>query len=362
MTGVQAPRLQAERILVILFRQIGDVLLTTPLIRALRQHYPQSTIMFLTEPSPARVLEHNPFLDDVLIRPRHTFWRQDLRLLRQIRQLRFDLVVDVMGNSRSTVIAHFSRARHRIAFAHFPRSLWYTIRVDGRPDIREYTVKKRLRLLEPLGIQPTDLALDFVYTSRDQAEVEHFLARHRIRQDDLLVCMDPTHHIPTRQWPAACFSQLADRLHDHLGARVVLLWGPGEKAYVQGLAAASDSLPVLIPEWGLSPLAALLDRADVFIGCDSAPLHIAISQRTPTLSIHGSTSDLGWLPPLPQHRGVRLGLPCQPCGQAQCGPPLDIACLRTLPVDTVFAALQALQPWVPKLQGLPEHPHEKGLR
>ena len=356
---VQTPRFSAARILVILFRQIGDVLLTTPLVRALRQHYPESTIMFLTEPSPARVLAHNPFLDDVLIRPRHLSWRQELQLLRQIRQLRFDLVVDVMGNSRSTAIAYFSRARHRVAFAHFPRSLFYSIRVDGRPDIREYTVKKRLRLLEPLGIQPTDLALDFVYAPGDQEEVERFLAQHRIRQDDLLICIDPTHHIPTRQWPATCFSQLADQLHERLGARVVLLWGPGEKAYVQGVATAADSAPVLIPEWGLSPLAALLNRADVLIGCDSAPLHIAVSQRTPTLSIHGSTSDLGWLPPLPQHRGVRLGLPCQPCGQAQCGPPLDIACLRTLPVDTVFDALLALRPWVPKFPRLPERLRER---
>lgn len=349
------PQIQAERILVVLFRQIGDVLLTTPLIRALRQHHPQRYIAFLTEPSPARVLQGNPFLNEIIVRPRHTSWYQELQLLRRIRRLRFDLVVDVMGNSRSTVVSWFSAARHRVAFNHFPRSLFYTIRVDGRPDVREYTVSKRLRLLQPLGIQTTDLSLDFVYTRQEQEEVDRFLNRHRITSDDLLICIDPTHHIPTRQWPGKHFSQLVDRLSARMGARVVLLWGPGEKQHVQAIVAASRAQPVLIPEWELAPLAALLARADLFIGCDSAPLHIAASQRTPTLSIHGSTSDIGWKPPEPRHRGVMLGLPCQPCGQAQCGPPLDIACLRTLPVDTVFDAVQACWPWVPKLSQMLGH-------
>jgi ADP-heptose:LPS heptosyltransferase len=353
-------RIQAERILVILFRQIGDVLLTTPLVRALRQHYPQSHITFLTEPSAARVLQDNPFLDDILIRSPHSSWYQELQLLRRIRRLRFNLVVDVMGNSRSTIVSWISGARQRVAFDHFPRSLFYTMRVDGRPDMQEYTVCKRLRLLEPLGIQCTDLSLDFRYTQKDQDEVDRFLLHHQITSDDLLICIDPTNHIPTRQWPGEHFSQLADRLSAQCGARVVLLWGPGEREQVQAIAAASCSQPVLIPEWELAPLAALLARANLFIGCDSAPLHIAVSQRTPTLSLHGSTSAIGWIPPEPQHRGVMLGLPCQPCGQAQCDPLLDIACLRTLSVDTVFAAVQACRPWVPKWRHASNRLHVQG--
>src|SRR5213083_1635257 len=85
----QQQRITAERILVIQFRQIGDVLLSTPVLRALRQHYPQSYIAFLTEPSPGRVLQGNPFLDEVIIRPRHATWRQQWRLLRYIRRQRF---------------------------------------------------------------------------------------------------------------------------------------------------------------------------------------------------------------------------------------------------------------------------------
>ena len=122
-------RITAERILVIQFRQIGDVLLSTPVLRALRQHYPQSYIAFLTEPSPGRVLQGNPFLDAVLIRPRHATWHQQWQLWRQIRCQRFDLVIDLIGNPRSALLTYLSGAKHRLAFARFPRSLLYTLLV-----------------------------------------------------------------------------------------------------------------------------------------------------------------------------------------------------------------------------------------
>jgi len=347
------PRIPAERILVIQFRQIGDVLLSTPVLRVLRCSYPQSHIAFLTEPSPGRVLQGNPLLDEVIIRPRHATWRQQWQLLRYIRRQRFDLVIDLIGNPRSAVLTRLSGARHRLAFARFPRSLLYTMLVTHHHSVQEYTVAKRLRLLEPLGIRATDLRPLLPYAQREQDEVATFLRAQAITSEDLLICIDPTHHVPTRQWPGAHFSALVDMLSTRLGARVLLLWGPGEEAQVQEIAAAARSHPGLIPAWDLHTLAALLAQADLFIGCNSAPLHIAISQGVPTLTIMGATLSVNWIPPEPQHRAVLAGLPCQPCEKNVCGPPLNIACLRTLTAETVFAAVQACAPWVPKLRHVP---------
>src|SRR4030095_7581868 len=102
-------------------------------------------------------------------------------------------------------------------------------------------------------------------------------------------------------------------LRERLGARVLLLWGPGEEAQVQAIAAAARSHPVLIPVWDLHTLAALLTQAGLFIWANSAPLHIALSQGIPTLTIMGATHSVNWIPPAPQHRAVFAGLPCQPC-------------------------------------------------
>jgi len=353
------PCIPAERILVIQFRQIGDVLLSTPVLRALRCSYPQSYIAFLTEPSPGRVLQGNPSLDEVIIRPRHATWRQQWQLLRHIRRQHFKLVIDLIGNPRSAVLTRLSGARHRLAFARFPRPLLYTMLVTHHHAVPEYTVAKRLRLLEPLGIRATDLTPLLSYTQREQDEVATFLRAHAITPKELLVCIDPTHHVPTRQWPGAHFSAFVDMLSERLGARVLLLWGPGEEAQVQAIAAAARSHPVLIPAWGLNTLAALLAWADLFVGCNSAPLHIAVSQGIPTVTIMGATLSVNWLPPAPQHRAVLAGLPCQPCEKNYCGPPLNTACLRTLTPETVFAAVQACAPAVPNLQRVHAHVHDQ---
>jgi len=132
-----------------------------------------------------------------------------------------------------------------------------------------------------------------------------------------------------------------------------------KEAQVQAIAAAARSHPVLIPAWGLNTLAALLAWADLFVGCNSAPLHIAVSQGIPTVTIMGATLSVNWLPPAPQHRAVLAGLPCQPCEKNYCGPPLNTACLRTLTPETVFAAVQACAPAVPNLQRVHAHVHDQ---
>ena len=347
------PSIPAERILIIQFRMIGDVLLNTPVVRALRHHYPQSYIAYCTEPIPAGVLKVNPMLDEILLHPRPATLRDEWQFIRRIRQHGFDLVVDLMGNPRSALLSLMSGARHRVAFARWPRSLCYTMLVDHRYELHEYTVEKRLRLLEPLGIHASDVSTIMTYTPEERELVDHFLEENGVRSDDLLICIDPTSHVITRQWPAQCFSELADLLSEKLGARVCLLWGPGEKEYVAAIAAATRSKPLLNPPWELSHVAALLHRADLFVGCDSAPGHIAVSQQTPTVTVFGAQRSANWRPKEPQHRVVMMGLPCQPCDQRRCGPPLDIACLRTLTVETVFEAVLASQAWVPKLRRSP---------
>jgi ADP-heptose:LPS heptosyltransferase len=343
-------RIPAERILLIQFRKIGDVLLNTPVVRALRQHYLQSYIAYCAEPGPAEVLKGNPMLDDILLYPRPATLRDAWRFIRRIREYGFDLVIDLMGNPRSALLSWMSGARHRVAFARWPRSLCYTMLVDHRHEVQEYIVKKRLRLLEPLGIYASDVSTTMTYTPQDRELVDHFLKGNGVKPDDLLICIDPTHKAVIGQWPGQRFSELADLLSEKLGAQICLLWGPGEKEYVAAIAAATRSKPILNPPWELSQVAALLHRSDLFVGCDSGPGHIAISQQTPTVTIFGYQRGTNWRPAEPQHRVVMLGLPCQPCHQKQCGPPLDIACLRTLPVEMVFEAVLASQPWVPKLQ------------
>lgn len=345
----------AERILVIQFRMIGDVLLNTPLVRALRQHYPQSRIVYCTEPIPAGVLKGNPMIDEIMLHPRPATLREELRFIRSVRQRGFDVVIDVMGNPRSALLSLLSGARLRIAFARWPRSLCYNSLVEHRSELNEYTVEKRLRLLEPLGIHASDLSTFMTYGYEERKTVDFFLGENGVKSGDLLICIDPTSHVSTRQWPAEFFGDLADLLDEKLGARVCLLWGPGEKEYVAAIAGTTRSKPLLNPPWELSHIAALLNRADLFVGCDSAPGHIAVSQDTPTVTLFGAQNSANWRPAERRHRVVIKGLPCQPCDQRQCGPPLNVACLRTMTVEEVFKAVLDSRASVPKLGRFASH-------
>ena len=344
--------IEAEQILLIQFRMIGDVLLNTPLVRALRQHYPQSHIAYCTEPVPAGVLKGNPMIDEIILHPRPSTLREEWRFIRLIRRRGFDVVIDAMGNPRSALLSLMSGARHRIAFARWPRSLCYNMLVEHRHELDEYTVEKRLRLLQPLGIHASDLSTVVTYSSKERKSVDVFLEGNGVKADDLLICIDPTSHVYTRQWPAKFFSELVGLLDTKLGARVCLLWGPGEREYVEEIAASARTRPLLNPPWELAHIAALLDRADLFVGCDSAPGHIAVSQQTPTVTVFGAQNSANWRPADPRHRVVKKGLPCQPCNQRTCGPPLDVACLRTMTVEEVFEAVLASRTWVPKLERL----------
>ena len=348
--GSVVSKIPADRILLIQFRKIGDVLLNTPVVRALRQHYPKSYIAYCAEPVPAEVLKGNTMLDEILVYPRPAKLHDAWHFIRRVRRYNFDLVIDLMGNPRSAILSLMSGAQRRLAFARWPRSLCYTTLVNYDRSCREYAVRKSLRLLQPLGIQASDVATMMTYTPQDQRLVDHFLKENGIIPNNLLICIDPTKEPVTAQWPKHKFSKLVDLLVERLGARVCLLWGPGEKEYVASIAAATRSKPILTPPWKLSQIAALLHRADLFVGCDSGPGHIAISQQTPSVTIFGSQRSTNWRPAQPQHRVVTFGLPCQPCHQKKCGPPLDIACLRTLPVEMVFEAVLESKPWVPKIQ------------
>ena len=246
-------RIPAERILLIQFRKIGDVLLNTPMVRALRQHYPQSYIAYCAEPGPAGVLKGNPMLDDILLYPRPATLRDAWRFIRRIREYGFDLVIDIMGNPRSALLSWMSGARHRVAFARWPRSLCYTMLVDHHHEFQGYIIKKWLRLLEPLGIHASDVSTTMTYTPQDRGLVDHFLKENGVRPDDLLICIDPTKRPVTGQWPSQRFSKLADLLIEKLGARVCLLWRPGGKDYVTSIAAATRSKPILNPPWELFP-------------------------------------------------------------------------------------------------------------
>jgi ADP-heptose:LPS heptosyltransferase len=323
-----------SEVLVVQLRQIGDVVLTTPIPHLLKEALPGCRVTFLTERPSDQLLQHNPYIDEVVINDRNGSVRDSLRLGWSLRRRGFDAVLDFMGNPRSAVLSFLSGARVRISYPAAGRGLLYTHRV---PTGFGYAVEIKKRLLGPLGIADAWDRPEVFLTAAE--ELQGRAHRQRlVLEGRRLVTVDPAHRRSTRRWPAGHYSALCRSLSTQLSAVPLVLWGPGEEELARQVVAGSDGRARLAPPTRLREMAALIKAADLHVGNCSAPRHIAVAVGTPTYTILGSTSP-GWTHPAPEHNETALGLDCQPCNRNTCE--REMACLTGLDPDRVAEDLSA---------------------
>jgi ADP-heptose:LPS heptosyltransferase len=331
--------LEAHKILVIQLRQVGDVLLTTPVLRVLRAYYPHSHIAFLTERASAPLVMNNPHLDEVIIRNRYGSWWEELELIRQIRHQQYDLVLDFFRNPRSGWLTLLSGAKYRVANYHPLRAFFYNI----TPKIQAgkgYATLDKLALLKAIGLEG-DLTPPYLEVPEEaRVYIEEFLAAQGISKPDLVITISPTGRRQHRKWMPEKYAQLADWLSDTCGAKIIFLWGPGEKEEVVSILKKCHRPHILACPTDLLQLAALLDKSRLHIGNESAPRHIAVARGTPTLTILGPTSEANWTYPSPFHRVVYESVPCRPCEKKTCA--YQMECMRYLTVEKVAGACKEL--------------------
>ncbi len=280
-------------ILIIVFKGIGDVLLTTPLLRALKKALPDSRLYFLTRRPSLKILENNPHLTGV-------FCREDSPLS-SIRAAGINISLDFMRSTSSGFYSLFSGAKKRLAFNYPTGRIFHNV-LPEKKENPGYTVYDRLQLLEPLGIPACGTEPELYFKPENGAKAEAFLAGAGITKDALTVTLDITSPREHRRWAPENFARLADRLASVFGARVIFLSGPGEKDYVKAAMASAGEKHLLCPDFDLLDLAALLKRAGLHAGTSSAPMHIAVSQGTPTFTIYApQNSPASWSPPGPLH-------------------------------------------------------------
>ena len=312
----------AKKILVIQLRQIGDVLLTTPAVRALREQYPDSTIWYLTETGPSKILQGNPHIDRIVTRQRKASLADDLKLLWTLRQERFDLLIDFFSNGRSAWMSFVTGARHRVAVRHAGRAFWYTFTPNIQTG-RGYAPEDKLALLRAIGIQGE--LTPPVLTSPDAAKnyIDAFFKARGLdtppaAAQSPIVTIDPTSRRQARRWLPERYAQLADELLERYQARCIFLWGPGEQEMIESLVKQAKRPHILACQTDLMQAAALIARSDLHIGNCSAPRHIAVAVGTPSLIVMGPTSAANWTYPSPQHKAMRGNVPCLECQKIEC--------------------------------------------
>jgi predicted lipopolysaccharide heptosyltransferase III len=355
--------LEPTRILLIRLRLIGDVVFTTPALGALRRRFPDARITYLVEAAAEPVVRHHPALDEVVVveRPRGLArLRYDLRLARRLRAERFDLVIDFHGGPRSGFLAWASGAPQRIGYALPGRGFSYTTRVPWTRSLvpPRHSVINQWALLEPLGIAPPDPAIDPASMPIDAEaarRVEARLAAAGVDATARVIVLHVSAGNPFRRWPAESFASAAAALASaDRSRRIVITSGPSEEAAAESVAAQARRLAgdaaagiVRTGEFDLSELRALVERAALYIGGDSGPLHIASTTRTPIVALFGPTlpdRSMPWRDPAIGAVAVDGGpLPCRPCHQRHCVPG-DFRCLTMISPNMVVEAAERLLP------------------
>ena len=346
-------------ILLIRLRLVGDVVFTTPAVRALRRRYPEARLTYLVERAAAPIVLGNPHIDDVLVVPHARGWRRiadDLRLARALRARRFDLVIDFHGGPRSSWLAWATGAPQRIGYTVAGRGWMYTNRVERPRELRRrHSVENQWDLLAPLGVPPLAPETDPVemLESADAARrVDGRLRETGVEPDAALIVLHVSAGNPFRRWPAESFAGLAAGLVRSSPGRVVVLTaGPSDRRAAGAVAEMAHSQlrdadrprVVLGDDLDLSELKALVARAALYIGGDSGPLHLAATCDTPIVGLYGPTlpeRSAPWRPGHLVHEAVDAGaLPCRPCDQRQCAPG-DFRCLSGIDADVVLAAAE----------------------
>ncbi len=345
MPEAAAPPDSPGRILVIRLSALGDVIRTLPLLPPLRARFPDASLAWLCEPLAYPVLARQPLLSRVLQFPRGELSRaaaggrfleaarRTRRLLAELREARFELVLDAQGTYKSGALTLLSGAPRRIGFArgaareYLPGAA--TERVD--PGAGLSRVQRALELLRPLGADP-GLAAASLPVSEGEAARAAELWTAAGSPPRILLAPGASHRQDYKRWPARRFGLLAAALRRR-GMTVRIAWGPGEEDLAREGADAAAEPELVLPATTLLELAELCRGADLFVGNDSGPMHLAWLTGTRVVALYGPTDPVLNAPWGEGHVQVAVPWP------AETPRPRDPDLMQRLEVDEVECAV-----------------------
>ncbi|GKS59011.1 hypothetical protein YTPLAS18_25380 [Nitrospira sp.] len=331
-----------QRALVIKLRYVGDVLLATAVPRAVKLAFPGVHMTMAVMRGTEAVLNGNPYVDDVLIVDRSTFWTQ-AAFFDEIRRRQFDCVIDLTGNDRSELACLISRAPVRVGFHDARRwrgRLAYTHEHDP-PAQLVHRIDRDLGLLKTIGIS-SPVEWPRLYLSQEEEEAAERILRES-KLDPIerpLVMLHPGARYWFKTWPPERFARLADCLTDSLGCAVIIGGGAAEQPIGRAIdQMAHGPIVNLVGTIKLREYAALVKRCAVFIGNDNGAMHIAAAVGTPVIGLFGPSDPAEWAP-----RGTRSvicykGVDCRQCFHPTCRRGED-NCMRQISVDEVLEAVR----------------------
>jgi len=344
---------------------IGDVLFTTPVIRAIKDSYPDAFLGYWCNERVAGVLKSNPKINlifslsrgdikKIYNRSRFEGICKSLGLLRRIKKERFDICIDLSLEHHYSFIAKLLGIRKRVGFNYKKRGRFLTHKIDLDGYSSKHVVEYYLDLLNIIGIKPKTTDLDLYVNDADKIKAKNLLKYYGVTSEDLIIGIAPGaggswgKDASLKHWPAIKFAQLANRICEDLKAKILILGDESERAIADIIVNIMQHKAIdLVGKTTLEELAAVISNLKILITNDGGPLHMAVALGVKTVSIFGPVSEVVY-GPYPQdntrHIVLKNNLDCRPCYRDFRLEPCQInrECLEAIGVEQVFDGVRKL--------------------
>jgi len=331
-----------RKVLIVRLRSIGDTVLATPSLFALKRFLSNAQVDILVEDWVAPVLDSHPYVDNVIVLERGGFMAR-ARVARELRAANYDVVYNLHGGTTATFLTRATGARHRVGFKSYqygqlhnhacpsPLSVW--------EQQKTHSVEQQLALLGWTGVPVTDRPRTSLGISPKAAEnVERLLNEAGLTEQNIAL-IHPAAAFATKQWAVEKFARVVEFLAER-GLRSVAIAAPNEQTLLEQLRSET---PVVTFALSLPEVTALAARSQLFVGNDSGIAHIAAAVGTPSVVVFGSSNIAHWRPwNTAPAEVVFEEMPCQPCHGYFCAQFAQPECIVRVPVTRVTAALDRL--------------------
>jgi lipopolysaccharide heptosyltransferase II len=339
---------ESARILIVRTDRIGDVLLSTPVIAAVRKAYPSAYIAMMVSPVARDIIDGNPYLDEVVIYDKdvgHRSWWHSWRFARALRRKRFNLALILHPTNRVHLVTYASGIPRRIGYNR-KFGFLLTDRIKhakhlGERHERDYN----LDLARFIGVPTLDDNLYMPIRASSEQWVAELFCRQGISEGMPLVALHPGASCPSKIWPHERFAQVADALSRQYGCTTIVVAGPADRGLSERVVRAMRSPVInLAGQTSLSQLASVLKRCRLFVSNDSGPVHLACAVGVPVVAIFGRNqpglSPLRWKPLGERDRILHKDVGCIECYAHNCAK--GFKCLSAVTVGEVVAAAQGI--------------------
>lgn len=332
-----------QRILLIRTAYIGDVIMTLPMLKPLKEFFPQASITVLTSQSARQILLHNPCVEDILVYDPFWFYHEPsssyIRFFQELRQRRFDLVIEARADIRDILLLALpARSNLKLSYAVGGGAsvLSHVAPYEGL----KHKVEYHLDLIKFLGCKTTDVDWNIYLTEYEREQTDILLSTHGVHPP--FICVHPGGRLPLKRWPIQRYAGLCDLVMDCCNIPVVLLAAKSEMNLVEEISRRMRHHPIsLAGKINLRQLSGIISKSSFMICNDSAPMHIAAALKTPVIAIFGPSDSVETGPWGKEHHIVEKIISCRhSCDESQCHNPSYHACMEAITVNDVFDAVE----------------------